>query len=212
MTGRALALARLVQSSWTVKRMIVVPFAVWVSAVGCLGYEDDQVQFGDDFETGAATWTIAGDVTVVTTNHPGEHAARLGPGATMAHGLSIMRTVADPSDQYGEGFSDGNWIEYTTDCSGRPALSLEPLTTPPGGDRSVLVRLRLVGPPETDFARRRLMFPALPAFVAWPDDPDDPNPSDGAYQIRFASLVLMSVAPCRVDNLRVMVSGGTLGY
>lgn len=178
---------------------------------GCLDYEDDQIQWSEDFENGVAMWNQAGDVTVVTTNHPGEHAVRLGVDASIAHGLGITRQVDTDSDPYGDGFTDGNWIEYSSDCPGRPALALEPMTTPPERTTPVRVRLVLEGPPIETFTRDRLMFPALPAFIAPPEgDPWDPPPDQ--YTIQFGSLLIETTAPCRVDNLRIMVSGGTLGY
>ena len=41
--------------------------------------------------------------------------------------------------------------------------------------------------------------------------PDDQGSWNQAY-VRFSQLVIDAAAPCHVDNLRVMVSGGTLGY
>jgi len=181
-----------------------------VASGGCLEAEDDVVQFEEDFEDGVASWTVVGEVAVVSTNHPGEHAVWLAPGASMTHALSITRALEGNDSPYGGGFTDGNWIEYTGDCGGRPSLALEPASDPP--DASVGVRLVLEGPPQQGFARTRLMFPALPAFIPQPDDDDDPwSPSDPP-DVRFTSLVLAARAPCHVDNLRVMVSGGTLGY
>jgi hypothetical protein len=182
-----------------------------VAAAGlgaCLEPEDDTVQFAEDFEHGLDLWGRIGETAIVTTNHPGEHAVWIAPGASLSHALQINRTIDGDDDPYGEGFTDGNWIEYSGDCRGRPSLTLEPATNPPG--RDVIVRLVIDGPPAPDFFRSKHMFPALPAFVPQPD-PDEPwNPS--SWDVRFTSLVVGALAPCRVDNLRVMVSGGTIGY
>ncbi|HUQ03016.1 MAG TPA: hypothetical protein VM261_10995 [Kofleriaceae bacterium] len=175
---------------------------------GCLEAEDDLVQFAEDFEHGLDLWGRTGETAIVTTNHPGEHAVWLAPGGSISHALQIVRTIDTDDNPYGEGFTDGNWIEYSGDCRGRPALTLEPATNPPG--RDVVVRLVIEGPTAPDFFRSKHMFPALPAFVPQPD-PDDPwNPQQ--VDVRFTSLVVAASAPCHVDNLRVMVSGGTLGY
>jgi hypothetical protein len=186
---------------------LALGLAVLVPAAGCvLDPEDDTVQFADDFEHGLDGWATAGGVAVVTTYHPGEHAARLAPGASMVAQLGIVRDAApDPYDWNG-GFTDGNWLEYSTECAGRPSLTLEPATSPPGP--SIAVRLRHDGPPADDLGRRKLMFPALPAFAVQPD-PDDPY--DG-YEVTFARLEVIADAPCLIDNLRLMVSGGTLAY
>ena len=96
-----------------------------VVLAGCLEAEDDVVQLAEDFEgCGGCTWTFTGDVTIVTTNHPGEHAARLGAGAVLAHPRRIERFVDGPDDgnyDY-EDFSDGNWLEYSTDCTDLPGF------------------------------------------------------------------------------------------
>lgn len=192
----------------TVKRLIACLVCL---GGGCLQPEDDTVQFAEDFEDGVNGWVTSGEVDVVTTNHPGEHAAWLAPGASIEHAMSINRSW-DGDDYYDDGFTDGNWIEYSVDCGGRPALSLEPVTLPPGTDRNVRVRLVIEGPPIGGFAREKLMFPALPAFIAPPDDDDDDDDWNDPPDLTFASLVIASAAPCHVDNVRVMVSGGTLGY
>lgn len=180
-----------------------------LGVTGCLGYEDDQVQLGEDFEgCGACTWTRTGDVTIVTTNHPGEHAARLGVDAALSHDLAIERTLGDGDgyDYGGDNFSDGNWLEYSSDCTGTPGLALEPL----GSD--IAIRLRLEAPAGDAFARRKVMLPAIPAAAVPPDVPDDPyDPYDGV-SVTFRRLTIETGAPCRLDNLRLMVSGGTLGY
>lgn len=193
----------MVQSVTTVPRPALPLLLSLAASAGCLDSEDDQVQFAEDFERcgGGCDWVSDGDVTIVTTNHPGEHAARLGAGAAMRHALNIDRELTDP-DAYESSMSDGNWIEYSTDCDGRPGLALEPF----GPD--VQVRLVLAGAPAIELTRRKLMFPALPPGAIPPDDPDD-------YRgpiVRFRSLAVEADAPCRIDNLRVMVSGGTLGY
>ena len=128
---------------------------------GCLDSEDDTVQFEEDFENGLQMWNLSGEVSIVTTNHPGEHAVWLAPGASIAHGLQIDRAIDTDPDPYDQGFTDGNWIEYSSDCSGRPALTLEPMTLPPGSDDMVRIRLVMEGPPDSDFNRTKLMFPAL---------------------------------------------------
>lgn len=186
---------------------------VAMASGGCLEAEDDLVQFAEDFEDGVDGWSVVGEVAVVTTNHPGEHAVWLAPGASMTHTLAITREIDRNGSPYDGGFTDGNWIEYSGDCGGRPSLTLEPASDPPGTGvgTGVGVRLVLEGPPRQGFARTRLMFPALPPFIPQPDDDDPWSPSDPP-DVRFTSLVLAAQAPCHVDNLRVMVSGGTLGY
>ncbi len=180
------------------------------SAAGCLETEDDTIQFSDDFETPIyVNWLWGGDVQMVTTTHPGEHAAMIGPGAWMEHVLSINRIVDDPDDQWGQGFSDGNWIEYTTDCTGRPALAIEPFTIPPGADRTARIRLVLDGSGGGEFGRRKLMLPALPAFLG---PPDEPGYEEYMIQFRAVRLETGPAAVCTIDNLHLMVSGGTLGY
>jgi hypothetical protein len=180
-------------------------------AGGCLQPEDDTLQFAEDFEGELSGWTMTGEVAVVTTNHPGEHAMWLAPGASMEHALSITRSYDGDENYYDDGFTDGNWIEYSVDCGGRPALSLEPVTLPAGTDNRLRVRVVIEGPPIGGFAREKLMFPALPSFIApLPDDPDFPY--NDVPDIQFTSLVVASSAPCHVDNLRILVSGGTLGY
>jgi hypothetical protein len=192
--------------------------AIWLGVSvlllgGCLENEDDTVQLTEDFETGLSMWNVAGDVEIVTTNHPGEHAARLGVGATLARGIQITRMMSDPDDPWGrEGFTDGNWIEYSSDCAGRPALALEATTTPPVQNTPVRVRLVLEGPPVAGtFTRDKLMFPALPAYVL-PPEGNSWDPPPDPYPITFGQIVVGTDAPCIVDNLRIMVSGGTLGY
>lgn len=163
---------------------------------GCLTPEDDIVDFSEDFERcGTCDWQVAGDVSVVTTVHPGEHAVRLGEGAGLEHALGIGRTVGDAQDAWSGNFTDGNWIEYTTDCTGTPRLALDP-----DGVVEVAVRVRLEGPAGDGFLRRRLMFPPLPIWAG-----EDET-------ITFTRLLVETGAPCRLDNVRVMVSGGTLAY
>jgi hypothetical protein len=175
----------------------VVPFAVVLALGGCLDYEDDRVDFAEDFEgCGACTWAWTGEVNVVTTVHSGEHAARLGTDGVMVHDLQIVRAL-DSESQNGwdaDSFTDGNWIEYSTDCAGTPKLAIEWL----GAD--LAVHLRLAGPAGETFERRKLMFPPLPAV--------DPL----LEMITFRRLTVDTAAPCRIDNLRVMVSGGTIAY
>jgi hypothetical protein len=194
-----------------VTRAIWIGVSVLLSS-GCLDYEDDSIQFAEDFENDLAMWNQAGDVTIVTTNHPGEHAVRLGVGATIARGIQITREMSGSDNPYGsEGFTDGNWIEYSSDCAGRPSLALEAMTTPPVQTTPVRVRLVLEGPPVEDtFTRDRLMFPALPDYVV--PEPDPWNEQTDSYSLTFGQIVVGTNAPCRVDNLRIMVSGGTLGY
>jgi len=192
--------------SRTIRLLLTVAVAT-TGTTGCLDWEDDQVQFGEDFEgCGGCSWTFEGDVTIVSTVHPGEHAARLGGGARMQHPLQIQRAVDNDDVGYSQdGFTDGNWLEYSSDCTGRPALALEPLGA------GVQVRLRIEGPPEHGFTRRRLMFPALPPGLAPPPDWST-DPYAEPWTFMFGNLVVESAAPCRVDNLRIMVSGGTVAY
>lgn len=211
MGGRVLALARGVQLGGGVKRTIVC-LALATGVGGCLEAEDDTVQFTEDFEDGLDLWGVSGEVSIVTTNHPGEHAVFLAPGASIVHAVSIIRQIDVDDNPYGEGFTDGNWIEYSSDCAGRPALALEPVTLPPGTDRQVRIRLVIEGPPAGGFGRTKLMFPALPSFVAPAPDDDDPWDPNNPPDVRFSELYVGARAPCHVDNLRVMVSGGTLGY
>ena len=42
--------------------------------------------------------------------------------------------------------------------------------------------------------------------------PDPWNQQTDSYSITFGQIFVATDAPCRVDNLRIMVSGGTLGY
>ena len=190
-------------------RSVVIP-CLALAFGGCLEAEDDVVQFAEDFEDGIEGWTASGELGVVTTNHPGEHALWLTPGASITHPLDITRAIDIDESPYGDGFTDGNWVEYSGDCGGRPALALEPTTEPPGS----LVRVRLVleGPPRDAFTRTKLMFPALPPFIPAPDDDEDPYAPNDPPDVRFTSLVVAAQAPCHLDNLRLMVSGGTLGY
>jgi hypothetical protein len=194
-----------------VKRLLACSAAVLAaSAAGCLEIEDDTIQFSDNFETAIyVSWIWGGDIQMVTTIHPGEHAAMIGPGAWMEHALSIDRIV-DEDDPWGQSFSDGNWIEYTSDCVGRPALTIDPFTVPPGADRAARIRLVLDGPIDSTFARRKLMLPALPAFLGPPDEPAWAE----EYMIQFRALRIETApaAVCTIDNLHVMVSGGSLGY
>lgn len=195
-------MAHLVQSTVGVTRLVL--FAFVLGAAGCLDWEDDQVQFGEDFEgCGGCTWVPSGDFTIVTTNHPGEHAARLGAGATISHALTIERFV-DLDDGYNEEFSDGNWLEYSTDCQGRPGLALEP------NAGAIGIRLRLEAPSGDPFTRRKLMLPAIPP-EAVPAEDLDPDDYEGVSVI-FNQLAIESAAPCRLDNVRLMISGGTVAY
>lgn len=199
-------MARLVQSSPTVTRIVMLASVLVVA--GCLDHEDDRVQFDEGFEVcGACNWTTTGDVEIVTTNHPGEHAARLGEGAVLRAELAIQRWVDGNVDDYGydQGdFSDGNWIEYSTDCGGRPLLQL----LPNGTDMAIFLRLH--EPPGQPFERRKMMLPILP--YSWVDPtPEDPYDDEEAM-VTFRSLTIEAGAPCVIDNIRLMVSGGTLGY
>lgn len=202
-------MARGVQSGSGVKRTIL---CLVVASGACLEPEDDTLQFAEDFEDGIQEWSAFGEVSIVTTNHPGEHAAFLAPGASIEHPLAIVREIDTDEGYYDDGFTDGNWIEYSGDCGGRPALFLEPATWPAGTDRNIRVRLMIEGPPVGAFGRTKLMFPALPSFIAPPPDDQDPWDPNNLPDARFTQLVLYALAPCHVDNLRVMVSGGTLGY
>jgi len=187
-------------------RILLLAFAL-VSVTGCLEPEDDQVQLAEDFEgCGGCTWTFTGEVSIVTTNHPGEHAARLGAGAVIAHPLQIERYV--DGDDYGtesQDFTDGNWIEYSTDCGGRPGLRLDYA----GND--LFIRVRLEAPPDQAFGRRKLMLPKLPIGPIDPT-PEDPYDEENNVPVVFRELTIESGAPCRIDNIRLMVSGGTLAY
>jgi hypothetical protein len=163
-------------------------------AAGCLEAEDDVVDFAEDFETCLEChWNITGDVEIVTTVHPGEHAARLGGDAVLHHDIVIERAY-ESDNGYPDNFSDGNWIEFSTDCAGTPLLAIE------GTASELRVRVRLEAPWDETFMRRRLMFPPLPGYI------------DDGETVVFRHLVIETGAPCRLDNLRLMVSGGTLGY
>ena len=185
-----------------VRRLISLAVAVGLAAgpSACLSDEDDQLQFLEDFEgCGLCDWTVAGPVELVTTNHVAEHAASLGPGAQMRIAVAIDRELRDNGNG---NFTDGNWVEYSTDC---PAISLG---LPWAGEQRPTwfdVRIKLGGARLDGFVRRKLMFP--PVALA-PIDPDEPQP----VEIRFRDLIVESSATCRIDNLRILVSGGILGY
>jgi len=176
---------------------------------GCLEPEDDRVQLAEDFEgCGGCTWTFTGDIEIVTTNHPGEHAARLGAGAVLSHPLQVERYV-DSGEDYGyqyEDFSDGNWLEYSTDCGGRPGLRVD------GAGSDLFIHARLEEPPGQPFERRKLMLPRLPAGIVTDPTPEDPYDDYDDVPVIFRELTIEAGAPCRIDNIRLMVSGGTLGY
>lgn len=167
-----------------------------VALPACLEPEDDLVDFSEDWETcGTCGWEVTGDVTIVTTNHPGEHAARMGDNGRLQHPLGIVRELGDPEQSWQGNFTDGNWIEYSTDCVGPPRLAIDPFVG------ELAVRMRLEGPVDEGgrFVRRKLMFPPLPVAGEW-------------ETLTFRHLEIEAGAPCRLDNLRVMVSGGTLAY
>lgn len=184
------------------------PLLAAVLLGGCLEAEDDVVQWSEDFETcGTCTWTIDGIATVVTTNHPGEHAVELERGATLRHGLALVRMIDPDPDQgwdWGGSFTDGNWIEYSSDCPGRPALTLAAVG--PAAPDAIDVTLALAGPADGRFTRWHLTFPRLPI-----EPPIDPEASP-LERVTFRDLAITSDGRCRIDNLRIMVSGGTLGY
>ena len=156
-----------------------------LGSAACLGRPDnDIIQWSDDFEQcDLCGWGTVGEVTRVSTYHPGEHALALAPGARASHSFGIVRDGP---------FTDGNWVELSTDCVGPGALGLRPVDT----DR-LAIDLALddveVGP----FARHRLNLPPL-----------DPEAS-----VTFVQLTVTAGArACRVDNLQVRISGGYYGY
>lgn len=159
-----------------------------LGASACLGPPDnDIIQWSDDFERcDLCDWTTAGDVRRVTTYHPGEHALALAPGARASHALSVARGT----DEY----SDGNWVELSTDCVGPGALGLRSV---PGDGTRLALDLELDDGGLGPFARHWLNLPPL--------DPDAP--------VTFAELTITAGAlGCRVDNLQLRISGGTYGY
>jgi hypothetical protein len=160
-------------------------FALLASA--CLTPPDnDVIQFAEDFEAcdDLCGWQLAPGVTRVSTYHPGEHAMALAPGAGAQHPIAIARSELAE-------YVDGNWVELSTDCIGPGALAI-------GGDPTrlaieVVLDQRGLGP----FTRHYLNFPPLVA--------DTP--------LTFTSLAITAGdLPCRVDNVQVRISGGTLGY
>lgn len=166
--------------------------AIAVTATGCLEPGDnDIIQWSDDFEAcELCGWRVSGDVTRVTTYHPGEHALRLGPGTTAQHDLGIDRGT-DDGYGYGGNFTDGNWVELSTDCAGPGGLVVV------GAADAAQVQVTLDGRALGAFTRHYLNFPPLDPTVAH----------------RFTSLALTAGAlPCRIDNLQVRISGGTYAY
>ncbi|MBK9036043.1 MAG: hypothetical protein IPL61_33165 [Myxococcales bacterium] len=159
-----------------------------LGASACLGPPDnDLIQWSDDFERcDLCNWVTVGDVRRVTTYHPGEHALALAPGARAGQSFGIARGA----DEY----SDGNWVELSTDCVGPGALTLRAL---PGPDKRLALDLELDDVALGPFARHWLNLP--------PVDPDVP--------VTFAELTITAGAvPCRVDNLQIRISGGTYAY
>jgi hypothetical protein len=154
--------------------------------------DDDVVQWYDDFEgcEDLCGWSTTGAVTRTTTYHPGEHGLALAPGASARHPLSIARQA--PNQDWQEDFSDGNWVELTTDCAGPGALDLRLV-----GDDLYAIELTLDQRGLERFSPHRLTFPPLP-----PDRPAS-----------FESIeVTAGALPCRIDNLQVRLSKGRLVY
>lgn len=164
-------------------------------AAGCLTpLDDDRIQWHEDFEAcdGLCAWSTDGDVRHVSTYHPGEHAMSLAPHTKASHALAILRAAGgDDDDPYDPGnLTDGNWLEFSTDCVGPGALVL--LRADGTGTRhelDVLLDDRDVGP----FTRHRLSFPPLPPDVA----------------VEFTAIHLRTrTLACLVDNLAVRIPGG----
>lgn len=154
-----------------------------VLLAGCLEPEDDVLYLDERFEAvpGAPRWTVTGAVELVTTWHPAEHGLRFVTATEMVASLGI--TVYDE-------YSDGHWIEYSTNCGDAPGVRNEAQLD---GTWRVVLELPVDGGADlATFERVHVTIPPLPA-------------GDGWTPTTISSLLVRAVAggPCVLDNLRV---------
>jgi hypothetical protein len=173
-----------------------------VLGAGCLTHPD-RIVFDEDFEDcGLCHWSVAGDVGLVSTIHPGEHAARLGPGAKLEQLVSISRGGGyDPGDGVAGNLDDGPWLEYSTDCDVGADLTV---TREAAGWAIRLLPGLRSGAGDGSLRRVHLSLPRLDP----PDPFGDPPPPAPFTRITIAT----PAAPCTVDKLRLVIAAPEYGY
>jgi len=129
-------------------------------------------------------WTVSGSVELVETYHPAEHGLRFLAATTMSR--ATLLTLDDEYD-------DGNWIEYSTSCTGMPEVWAEEIA--PSN-----YQLHVAIPQEPDgtadeFQRVYLNTPPLAR----------PQLGGGYDPVTISALVVEAYqgGSCVIDNLRL---------
>lgn len=180
--------------------------AALAPSAGCIPEDLDIVVFDERFEGQPGgqpggppdrqldgRWALwYGAYTLAPTVHPAEHALVFERATALAAPMAY--TVSDE-------YSDGAWVEYTSDCHGAPAVSLSWA----GVDAwAVEVTLPTAAAGGGAFQRVYANLPPIP----------DATPDDWSGPV-LAQLVLRAdpwAGPCAIDNLRVMVSAPDDGW
>ena len=174
-----------------------------VLGAACFTRADSIIKLDEDFEDcGLCHWSVTGDVGVVSTIHPGEHAARLGPGAKLEQAVSIPRGDGyDPGDGVQGNLDDGPWVEYSTDCDVGAGLTV---THEADGWAIRLLPGVRSGTEDGSLRRVYLTLPRLdPSDALGNGPPPDPF-------TRFT--IATTVAPCTVDKLRLEIAAPEYAY
>jgi hypothetical protein len=170
--------------------------ALCLLSAGCpastLGYPLLDERFEDEAAFRSA-WVIAGDVTLVTTNHPAEHGLEVRSASTLTHALAV--TIYDE-------YSDGDWLEYSTSCGGAPEVWTE---QQPDLSFHVIANIPAVWDGDPEFERIYAGLPPLPI----------PDWNNGGTAVTISGLTLIfdePVGTCVLDNLRFYQPNTISGY
>jgi hypothetical protein len=157
-----------------------------VALAGCPAGSEDILWLDERFEDAdsLAAWTIGGETAIVATIHPGEHAIEIRDWSSMSHPISVF--VWDD-------FSDGEWIEYTTNCSAAPTVSLQPIS-----DGTYHVVVDIPTEPDGDDAYERVYASVPPVSLP---------ATFSALTLRFDGN-----GPCWYDNVRFYQPANESGF
>jgi len=171
--------------------------------VGCFSQTDRIIELDEDFEDcGLCRWSVTGDVGVISTIHPGEHAARLGSYAKLEQQIDVARGNGyDPGDGVQGNLQDGPWVEYSTDCDVGADLSVTHEAA--GWAIKVLPGVRTA---DADGSLRRVYL-TLPRLDQ--PDPYGSSPPPDPFT-RFTIATESSI--CTVDKVRLEIAAPEYGY
>lgn len=155
-------------------------------ATGCPPDQDNLI-LDERFEDPVAfaqNWVVSGQVQLVTTYHPAEHALQPVGAATLTR--AVYLAIYDPS-------GDGEWLEYSTPCSGEPELWNQQ-----AADGSYQVFASIVAGAPTEWRRVHANLPQVPV---------DPYGSTATTISSLTLQLLDTSGQCPIDNLRLYQPG-----